>query len=76
MISRQGSGIYYDVERIALHPEFNINTLGNDIAVIELSDSITFVPGIIEAAELSGMVLRGGTALTMKNGMEVSKYLF
>lgn len=46
--------------------------MANDVAVIELADPITFVPGIIETAELPSTVLRGGDALTMKDGVQVS----
>uniref|UniRef100_A0A336MB14 CSON013527 protein n=1 Tax=Culicoides sonorensis TaxID=179676 RepID=A0A336MB14_CULSO len=72
VISRSGNRIYYDVDKIVLHPLFNINTLGNDIVVIQLADQITFVPGIIEAAELSSVILKGGATLTLQNGVETS----
>lgn len=72
VISRSGNGIYYDVVNIVFHPLFNVNTMANDVAVIELADPITFVPGIIETAALPNTVLRGGDALTMKDGVQVS----
>lgn len=72
VISRSGNGIYYDVVKIVLHPIFNVNTVANDVAVLELANPIAFVPGIIEKAKLPGTVLQGGNVLTMKDGIQVS----
>ncbi|XP_063708726.1 trypsin eta-like [Culicoides brevitarsis] len=72
VISRSGNGIYYDVVKVVFHPLFNANTLANDIAVIQVADPITFVPGIIEKAELPGTVLRGGNTLTMRDGIQTT----
>ncbi len=35
-------GVIYGVEEIIVHPNYNANTMNNDIALIKLSDSIVF----------------------------------
>lgn len=74
VISRSGSRIYYEVEGIVLHPLFNANTLANDIALIKVSDPITFVPNTIQPATIDVTGIKGGTTLTMKDGIQVSDF--
>lgn len=41
-LSRTTGGIRYDVSAIVDHPNYNANTLANDISVVQTSDTITF----------------------------------
>lgn len=51
-------GKHMDIERVTVHPDFNLDNLHHDISVLKTIDSIEFEPGYVHAIALPKIEMR------------------